>query len=250
MRNRIYRMNRMGSLFCLSAFPICPMCPIGSHFRIPDFDWGRMDLSGLYVITDEGLCPGRTHAQIASAAIEGGARIIQIRDKNASDRRFYEDALELRRITREAGALFLVNDRVDIAAAVGADGINLGQTDLPVAAARRILGKGVLIGTSADTPEQAAQAVTDGADYIGYGPVFPTATKLDAGPVSGLDTLRRVCESTDVPVVAIGGISTSNIASVAEAGAACAAVISAVVCADDMTLATRELIREFAEGKG
>ena len=209
-----------------------------------------MGLTGLYVITDEVLSPGRTHAQITAAAIAGGARIIQIRDKNASDRKFYEDALELRRITRDAGALFLVNDRVDIAAAVGADGVNLGQTDLPVAVARGILGKGVLIGTSADSIQQAAEAVEDGADYIGFGPVFPTTTKLDAGPVSGLDTLRRVCESASVPVVAIGGISLANIASVKSAGAACAAVISAVVCADDITLATAALIQEFGAGKG
>jgi len=208
-----------------------------------------MDLFGLYVITDEELSPGRTHAQIAAAAIDGGARIIQIRDKNASDRKFHDDALDLRRITRQAGALFIVNDRVDIAAAVEANGVNLGQTDLPVAVARGILGMGVLIGTSADTPEQAAQAVEDGADYIGFGPVFPTTTKLDAGPVSGLDTLKRVCEAARVPVVAIGGISLANIASVAAAGAACAAVISAVVCADDMTLATRELVREFRKGR-
>jgi thiamine-phosphate pyrophosphorylase len=188
------------------------LCFCGSVKSMDERGYTPMMLSGLYVITDEELCPGRTHAQIARAAVEGGARIIQIRDKSASDRKFYEDALEVRRITRGAGALFIVNDRVDIAAAVEADGVNLGQTDLPVAAARRILGKGVLIGTSADSPEQAAQAVKDGADHIGYGPVFATTTKLDAGPVSGLDTLRRVVQSTSVPVVAIGGISISNIA--------------------------------------
>jgi len=205
-------------------------------------------LSGVYVITDEQLRPGRTHAQIARAAIAGGARIIQIRDKIASDRKFYADALELRRITREAGVLLFVNDRVDIAAAVQADGVNLGQTDLPAAVARTILGKGVLIGTSADSLEQAARAVEEGADYVGFGPVFPTTTKLDAGPVSGIETLRRVCESSSVPVVAIGGISIANIASVAAAGAACAAVISAVVCADDMIAATRDLIAEWEKG--
>ena len=207
---------------------------------------GRIQtLSGLYVITDEGLCPGRTHAEIAAAAIAGGARIVQIRDKDACDRKFYEDALDLRRITREAGALFIVNDRVDIAAAVEADGINIGQTDMPLAAARKVVGKNMLIGISADTPEEARQVERDGADYIGYGPVFPTTTKLDAGPVSGLSMLREVCAASRLPVVAIGGISLENIASIAEAGAACAAVISAIVCAEDMAQATRELINEF-----
>lgn len=205
-------------------------------------------LKGLYVITDEELCPGRTHAQIAAAAIEGGARIIQIRDKTSTDRKFYEDALEIRRMTRDVGALFFVNDRVDVAAAVEADGINLGQTDLPIAAARKIVGERMLIGISADTPEQAKQAEIDGANYIGFGPVFVTTTKLDAGPVSGLQMLSKVCTASRLPVVAIGGVALGNIAEVAKAGAACAAVISAVVCADDMVQATRDLLGEFDSG--
>lgn len=215
-----------------------------------------MTLNGLYVITDEELRPGRSHVEIAAAAIEGGANIIQIRDKTASDRKFYEDALAIRRLTRDAGALFFVNDRVDVAAAVEADGINLGQTDLPIAAARRIIhhlpslprrgaGGEVLIGISADTPEQARQAEIDGANYIGYGPVFVTTTKLDAGPVSGLEMLAQVCRASRLPVVAIGGIALGNIAEVARAGAACAAVISAVACADDMAQATQDLVSEF-----
>lgn len=203
-------------------------------------------LRGLYVITDEQLYPGRTHAQIARAAVEGGARIIQIRDKTASDRKFYEDAVELRRITREAGALFVVNDRVDIAMAVGADGLNTGQTDIPLEAARRLVGSDMLIGISADTPEEAKEAEKSGADYIGFGPVFPTTTKLDAGPVSGLDTLQAVCQASRLPVVAIGGIGLSNIAAVARAGATCAAVISSVVCSDDMVAATADLVRLLA----
>jgi len=204
-----------------------------------------MRLSGLYVITDEELFPRRTHAEIARAAIMGGARIIQLRDKSATDREFFDAACQIRKLTAEAGALFFINDRVDVAAAVGADGINIGQTDMPIASARRVLGDSAIIGVSADTYEQAMQAVDDGADYIGFGPVFPTSTKLDAGPVSGLETLRRVCKDINLPIVAIGGIGASNIASVAEAGAACAAVVSAVVCADDMIRATAELISTF-----
>lgn len=207
-----------------------------------------MTLNGLYVITDEELCPGRKHAEIAEAAIKGGARIIQIRDKTASDRKFYEDALAIRRLTRDANVLFIVNDRVDIAAAVEADGINIGQTDLPIGAARKIVGERMLIGISADNPEQARQAEIDGANYIGFGPVFATTTKLDAGPVSGLEMLKQVCQASRLPVVPIGGISLGNIAEVAKAGAACAAVISAVVCADDMVQATRDLVSEFHKG--
>jgi len=207
-------------------------------------------ISGVYVITDVELMPGRTHAQIAEAALAGGAKIIQIRDKNAGDRDFYEDALELRKLTSDAGAMLAVNDRVDVAAAVGADMVNVGQTDLPMSAARKVLGDNVIIGVSADNEEQALQAQKDGADYVGFGPVFPTETKVDTGPVSGLETLKRVCGEVSIPVVAIGGIGTDNIASVAAAGAACAAVVSAVVCAEDMAEAASELIRKFDSGRG
>ncbi len=202
-------------------------------------------LSGLYVITDEELSPGRTHVEIAAAALAGGARLIQIRDKNADDRAFYEAALAIRKLATQAGALFFVNDRAHIAAAVGADGVNVGQTDLPVAAARAMLGPDAIIGLSCDSVEQAIEAQRLGADYVGFGPVFPTSTKLDAGPVSGLTTLGQVCSRVTLPVVAIGGIGASNISEVASAGAACAAVISAVVCAPDMTSATIDLVRRF-----
>lgn len=202
-------------------------------------------LNGLYVITDEELHPGRTHVEIARAAIAGGAGIVQLRDKNATDRKYYEDALAIRKLCSEAGALFFVNDRVHVAAAVGVDGVNVGQSDLPVSAVRAILGSKAIIGLSCDSIEQAIEAESLGAHYVGFGPVFSTTTKLDAGPVSGLDILKQVCAKVAIPVVAIGGIGASNIAEVAAAGAASAAVVSAVVCAADMTTATTELIRRF-----
>ncbi|MCE5197834.1 MAG: thiamine phosphate synthase [Armatimonadota bacterium] len=202
-------------------------------------------LSGLYVITDAQLRPDRTHEQIARAAIEGGAGLVQIRDKHASDRDFYEAALQIREVTEEAGVLFFVNDRIDIAGAVGADGVNIGQSDLPVEIARGLLGEGVIIGVSATDIEQAKQAQEDGADYIGFGPIFPTTTKSDSGPVTGLETLRRICHEVSLPVVAIGGICLDNIGSVAANGAACAAVVSSVVCAEDMVKATADMAEEF-----
>lgn len=202
-------------------------------------------INGIYVITDEELCPGRTHLQIAQDAIKGGAKIIQIRDKHASDRKFYKDALQLRKLTSQADILFFVNDRVHIAAAVGADGVNVGQTDIPLSAARKVLGKGAVVGVSAATLQEAVQAEKDGADYVGFGPVFTTTTKLDAGPISGLETLKTVCSQVDIPVVAIGGINLSNVKLIADNGAACASVISAVVCAEDMVKATSDLIEEF-----
>jgi len=202
-------------------------------------------LTGLYVITDEELLPGRTHVEIARAALAGGAQIVQLRDKHADDRAFYEAALAIRKLTSDAGALFFVNDRVHIAAAVGADGVNVGQTDMPVPAVRAVLGPKAIIGLSCDTLEQALAAQGLGADYVGFGPVFATSTKLDAGPISGLITLREVCRRVELPVVAIGGISAANITEVAAAGAASAAVVSAVVCAQNMTTATIDLIRRF-----
>ena len=205
-------------------------------------------LNGLYVITDQELSPGRTHVQIAEAALQGGARIIQLRDKDASDRDFLADAMQIRKMTADAKALFIINDRVDVAAAVRADGVNVGQTDLPVAAVRAILGPSAIVGVSADDEKQARKAEFDGASYIGFGPVFPTSTKIDAGPVSGIATLKRICAASDTPVVAIGGISADSISDVAEAGAACAAVVSAVVCAEDMVQATADLVREFNNG--
>ena len=204
-------------------------------------------LNGLYVITDEEICPGRTHVEIARAALAGGAKIIQLRDKNASDKGFYEAAMAIRTLTSGAGALFFVNDRVHIAAAVQADGVNVGQDDIPVSAARGILGPKAIIGLSCASVDQAVEAKGQGADYVGFGPVFPTYTKQDAGPVSGIENLRLVCEKVNLPVVAIGGIGASNIAAVAAAGAAGAAVISAIVCAEDMTQATKDLLRRFQE---
>lgn len=202
-------------------------------------------IEGLYVITDRELNPDRTHLMIAQAAIDGGARLIQIRDKTASDREFYEAAVAIGKLCAQTKALFFVNDRVHIAAAVGADGVNIGQSDLPVSAVREILGKKAIIGVSCDSIEEAVQAEEDGADYIGYGPVFATSTKLDAGPVSGLTDLKNVCEAVNIPVVAIGGIGLSNIHQIADAGAKSAAVISAIVRAKDMKQTAIELIRRY-----
>jgi len=201
------------------------------------------------VITDETLRPGRSHEQIAAAAIAGGARAVQLRDKTSSDRRIYEAARAIREITRRAGVLFIVNDRVDIALAVDADGVNLGQQDLPVAEARRLLGPEKIVGASAATIEEARLAKQQGADHLGFGPVFPTATKPDAGEPVGLAVVRELKAANILPIVAIGGIDESNIAQVAAAGADAASVISAVVKADDMEAACKKLAAAFESGR-
>ncbi len=206
-------------------------------------------LKGLYVITDETLDPSRTHAQIAEAALEGGARIIQLRDKTCSDRHFYEAALEIRRLTREYGALFLINDRIHIALAAEADGVNCGQTDLPCPVIRKLLGPDAVIGISCSTAGEAAAAESDGADYIGLGAIFPTRTKADSPEAGGLDLITEVKKRVSLPIAAIAGINLSNIRLVGERQSEMACVVSAVVCAEDMTRATAELIAAFEAGK-
>lgn len=198
----------------------------------------RLDV---YVITDAGLVPGRGHLDIARAAIAGGAGVVQLRDKRAPARELYLLALAMARLCREAGVTFIVNDRVDVAIAAGADGVHLGVEDLPVDAARRLLGPGRLIGYSPASLDDARQARAAGADYLGVGSVFATATKGDAGEAIGPAGLAAVRAVTDLPIVAIGGITPANAPQAVAAGAAGVAVISAVVTAPDMAAATRKL---------
>ena len=198
----------------------------------------------LCVITDEHLGRGRSHLRIAEAAISGGADVIQLRDKNASGRRLYEAARELRRLTREAGVPLIVNDRLDVALAADADGVHVGRGDLPAAVARRILGPGRILGVSAGTVEDSVAAERDGADYLGVGPVFEArASKADAAAPLGLELVTRVRRACRLPIVAIGGINPGNARLVRNAGADAAAVISAVVSADDIAEAARHLKR-------
>ena len=204
----------------------------------------------LHVITDAEASRGRTHLQVAEAAIAGGADVLQLRDKNASTGRLYREALQLRRITRDAKVPFIVNDRLDIALAVDADGLHVGQSDLPASVARKLLGPGKILGVSAETVEEAVQAEKDGADYLGVGPVFEArGTKPDAGEPVGVDRIARIRRHCRLPIVAIGGINADNARQVREAGADGAAVISAIVSADDISLAARRLKR-ILEGTG
>jgi thiamine-phosphate pyrophosphorylase len=196
----------------------------------------------LYVITDESVSRGRSHIEIAEAAIRGGADVIQLRDKNASGGTLYRVALALRMLTREAKVPLIVNDRLDIALAADADGVHLGQKDLPASVARHIMGPGRILGVSAETLEEALLAEKDGADYLGVGPVFEARkTKADAGEPLGLERIARVRKHCRLPIVAIGGIDGQNARQVREAGADSAAVISAIVGADDIARAAEQM---------
>jgi thiamine-phosphate pyrophosphorylase len=195
----------------------------------------------LYVVTDERLSHGLSHGDIARQAVLGGADVIQLREKARPGREIFTAAREIRAITRENGALFIVNDRLDIALASAADGIHLGQDDLPLTSARRLAPEGFIIGVSVGSVDEALRAEADGADYVALSPVFPTSSKPDAGPGSGLEVLRRIRSAVPIPIVAIGGIGPQNVRDVVHAGADGVAVISAVVGQEDIISAAMEM---------
>ena len=195
----------------------------------------------LYVITDEGLAGGLPHAVIAERAVEGGAGVIQLRDKTCSLRDLVRAGREINTITRRAKATFLVNDRFDVALACGADGVHLGQGDLRCDTVRQIAPAGFVIGVSVGSVEEALDAEQAGADYVVLSPIFSTGSKMDAGPGHGLEMLRAICDAVRIPVIAIGGIGPDNAGSAIDAGAAGVAVISAVVSQPDITAAARRL---------
>lgn len=201
----------------------------------------RRKIEGLYVITDPEFGGGRSHVELARLALAGGARVIQLRDKQRDAGDLLPMAREMAAMCSTVGALFIVNDRVDLAFACGADGVHLGQTDLPIPAARAILGPDSVIGVSVENVEQAVSAAACGADYLGVGPVFGTVSKADAGDPVGLEHLACICREVPVPVVAIGGITRDGIPQIRAAGANAAAVIRAVVAAPDPAQAAREL---------
>ncbi len=189
----------------------------------------NLQLPKIYPITDIRIS-GLSHTEQVRRLIAGGATFIQLREKHQPPGDWYEDALEAARLCRAAGALCIVNDRVDIAMAVDAAGVHLGQDDMPVAAARRILGREKIIGLSTHTSEQLAAALREDIDYAAIGPIFATATKSDHEPVIGLEMLQRAAKTAgNVPLVAIGGISEENLPSVIDAGASSAAMIGAIV---------------------
>lgn len=192
-------------------------------------------------MTDTLLQSRFSHETLAQLAVAGGADTIQFRQKSGGTKAMIETAVTMREVCRPAGVPFLVNDRLDWALAAEADGVHLGQEDFPIPLAREILGPAAVIGGSAGTLEEAVKCLKEGADYVGFGPVFTTTSKADAGPASGLELLKRVVEEIPLPIIAIGGISRENTGQVLETGVHGIAVISAVCCRQDPTKATAEL---------
>jgi thiamine-phosphate diphosphorylase len=203
-----------------------------------------MRLAGLYVITEPAL---RDPIEGARLALEGGARIIQLRDKHATTRQLVQVGQELRALTRQYGALLIINDRLDVALAVEADGVHLGQDDMPAALARKVTGENFIIGVSAETVEEARQAEADGASYLGVGPMFATTTKPDAGAPVGPERLRAIKQAISIPVFGIGGITLQNAMQVLQAGADGICVISAIMGAVDPAEATRRFLAMLAQ---
>jgi thiamine-phosphate pyrophosphorylase len=195
----------------------------------------------LHILTDVQLQSRYSHTELTRLALAGGADTIQLRQKTGSTREMIEVAQQMKRLCEESGVVFVVNDRVDVALASGADGVHLGQDDFPIPLARELLGEESIIGGSAGTLEEARKCLSEGADYLGFGPVYLTTSKDDAGPVSGLGLLRKVVEAIPLPVIAIGGVDEENTHDVMEAGAHGIAVISAVCCQEYPEQATSAL---------
>lgn len=203
----------------------------------------------LYLVIGMDGNSGRTATEIAEAAIAGGVTMVQWREKDRPFREALPEARRLRELCRARGIPFIVNDRVDAALILDADGVHVGQDDLPGLDARKLLGPDKIIGISAGSEEEAQWALEQGADYLGIGPVYSTATKLDAGEAIGLQLLRRLYgEGSGIPMVGIGGITAANAGAVAAAGADGAAVVSAITGSADPKEAAAALRAAFVEG--
>ena len=222
-----------------------PGTPANSSRSLSSQSGMDLSLPKLYPITDVSLS-GRSHAEQVESLAAGGAALIQLRDKNASPRNLYDSALAAMKAARRLGVLLIVNDRVDIAIAAGADGVHLGQDDLPPERARLLLGPDRIIGFSTHTLEQALAADCLAVDYIAIGPMFQTSTKERPDPVVDLEVLGEIKRRVSKPLVAIGGITLERARLVIEAGADSIAVISDLYSAGDLTARTREFIQRLS----
>ncbi|HSQ51022.1 MAG TPA: thiamine phosphate synthase [Nitrospiraceae bacterium] len=202
-------------------------------------------LSGLYIILDPSVCPARPLVEVLTVAAEAGATLFQYRNKTASMKDAYGEALALRQAAAKAGVLFIVNDRCDLALAVDADGVHLGQGDLPLDLARKVMGPEKLIGISTHNPDQVREATAGQPDYLGFGPIFTPGSKQDHDPVVGLEGLRAMRALTSLPVFAIGGIHVDQVREVLRAGANGVAVISAILKAQDISQAVKSFLAQI-----
>jgi thiamine-phosphate pyrophosphorylase len=203
----------------------------------------------LYLVTDRGLARGRSNFEIVKAAVDGGATVVQLREKDCSTREFIEQAFAVTDFLKARRVPLIINDRLDIAQAVKADGVHLGQTDMPLAMAKDILGDSMIIGISAESLEDAIAAEKGGADYLGVSPIYTTPTKTDTALPLGLAGLRQIRKAVKLPLVGIGGLNRDNSAAVIRSGADGVAVVSAIVAADDPEAAASALRQIITEAR-
>jgi thiamine-phosphate pyrophosphorylase len=203
----------------------------------------------LYLVTDRKLSMGRHNLSVVQSAVKGGVSCVQLREKNCSTFEFIEQALLLKDFLNEQNIMLIINDNLDVAQAVGADGIHLGQKDTPFSMAKKIVGNSMIIGISAECLNDAVRAEKEGADYIGVGPIYSTATKTDTGAPLGLEGLRQIRKSVKIPIVAIGGLNPTNAEEVIKSGADGIAVVSAIVSAKDPEKEARTLITIITKAK-
>jgi thiamine-phosphate pyrophosphorylase len=202
----------------------------------------------LYLITDRALMTSKTIEDCVEQAVMGGCTLVQLREKNASSRRFYETAKSVRALTNRLGVPLIINDRADIALAIGADGVHVGQDDLPADKVRRIIGDDKILGVSASNKTEALAAVNAGADYLGVGAMYATGTKNDAD-LTTMEELRRIREAVTLPIVVIGGVNKETVPSFYGVGIDGLAVVSAIVAQKDITAAAREIKELFRRGR-
>jgi thiamine-phosphate pyrophosphorylase len=207
----------------------------------------KKSVGRLHVLTDESIQNRFSHVELAKFAIAGGADTIQFRDKSRSTRELIETAEALGAVCASKGVSLIINDRADIALAVDADGVHLGRGDLPIRTARSLLGPDKIVGGTASTLEEAIEAERDGADYVGFGHIYPTSSKEKPGEAKGPGSLIEICAALTIPVIAIGGINHANFAPVIDAGAWGIAVIGAVCASKDPEAAAADLRRGVDE---
>lgn len=203
----------------------------------------------LYLVTDRRLAGGKRTLDIVEAAVKGGVTCVQLREKSAPTREFIAEATAVRDFLRRVDIPLIINDRLDVALAVEADGLHLGQTDMPLETARRIAGSSLIIGVSAESVRDAVEAENAGADYISASPVFSTPTKTDTAPPLGLEGIKEIRRRVALPLVAIGGLNPENIEAVIQSGADGVAVVSAIVCATDPAEAARRLKKRIQKAR-
>lgn len=199
-------------------------------------------MRGVYLVTDRGLCRNRSLQEVVMQAVQGGVAYVQLREKELSTRDFVEEAIAVKKLLTPSHVPLIINDRIDVALACGADGIHIGQEDMPYATARRLMGEKAIIGLSVETWADVEAAEALAVAYIGVSPVFATPTKTDTKEPWGLEGLKKIKSFSRHPLVAIGGINETNAREVVAAGADCLAVVSAICSADDPVVATRKIL--------